>query len=168
MQIGSNLANDYKEVINGRPVLEQVITNLGLKDTYDSLLGRVKLVNPKNSRIMEITVTDTVAENAKITADEIARVSANFIAEKMDQDPPNIIQYGYVDEKAVSPKTTRNTIIGAVIGLVLAMFVVIVGYLRNDSIVVPDDLENKVGIHVLGTLPKDVSEDDGENDKSSK
>ncbi len=166
LQIGTNLTSDYMEVISGRPVLEQVITNLGLEEDYASLYKKVSLENPSDSRIMKITVQDADPEEAKTIADEIAEVSAAYIAEKMDQDPPNIIQYGYSDNEQVSPSVGKNTLIGAILGFLLAAAVVTVSYLLNDTIVNPDDLEKKLGLHVLASLPKDGEEDDGEHGKS--
>ncbi len=166
LQIGTNLTSDYMEVISGRPVLEQVISNLGLDETYASLYGKVTLENPSDSRIMKITVQDADPEEAKTIADEIAEVSAAYIAEKMDQDPPNIIQYGYSDNEQVSPSVGKNTLIGALIGFILAAALVTGSYLLNDTIINPDDLEKKIGLHVLASLPKDEEEDDGEHGKS--
>ena len=166
LQIGTNLTSDYMEVISGRPVLEQVITNLELDEDYASLYKKVSLENPSDSRIMKITVKDADPELAKTIADEVAEVSAAYIAEKMDQDPPNIIQYGYSDNEKVSPSVGKNTIIGAMLGFFLAAAVVTVSYLLNDTIINPDDLEKKLGLHVLASLPKDEEEDDGEGSKS--
>ena len=36
IQTGTNLTNDYKVVAKGRPVLEQVIANLRIEETYAS------------------------------------------------------------------------------------------------------------------------------------
>ena len=167
LQVGTNLTRDYMEVISGRPVLDQVINNLGLDMDYKELYGRVSLENPSNSRIMKITVKDSNAENAKIMADEIAEVSAAYISQKMDQDPPTIIQQGYVEESPVSPSIGKNTAVGALLGFVLASVIVVVGYLLNDTIMSPDELEENIGIHVLGTLPLDETEDDGDKSKSN-
>ena len=51
IQTGTSLTNDYMVVVEGRPVLEQVIANLGLDETYKSLEDKVTLENPSNSRI---------------------------------------------------------------------------------------------------------------------
>ena len=61
------------------------------------------LDNPSNSRVLNITVTDPDPQMAKTIADEIAKVASAYIAEKMKQDPPTIIQSGYDDGGAVSP-----------------------------------------------------------------
>ena len=69
IQIGSSLTNDYIVVVKGRPILDQVIENLNLDETYDSLEDRITLENPADSRILEITVRATDPNRAKVIAD---------------------------------------------------------------------------------------------------
>ena len=162
IQTSTSLTNDYLVVIKGRPVLEQVIDNLGLNESYRSLKERVTVNNPSNSRLLEITVTDTDPTQAKLIADEIADIGAAFISVKMVQDPPEVIQYGYSDGAPVSPSVGKNTVIGGMLGALLAMAIIVVSYLFNDSIMDPEDVEKKLGMNVLGTLPLEEIEDDGE------
>ena len=168
IQTGTSLTNDYIVVVKGRPVLEQVIQNLGLREDYKSLRNRVELNNPSNSRILEITVTDENPELAKTIADQIAKVSSAFIAEKMDQDPPTIIQNGYADGSPVSPNILKNTVLGGMLGAILSIALVVISYLFNDTITGPEDIEKKLGMNVLGSLPMEEIEYDGENKGNSK
>jgi capsular polysaccharide biosynthesis protein len=162
IQTSTSLTNDYIVVIKGRPVLEQVISNLGLDETYKSLRARVSVNNPSNSRLLDITVTDTDPLMAKQIADEIADVGSAFISQKLVQDPPEIVQYGYSDGEPVSPNVRKNTVIGGFVGALLAIAIIVVSYLFNDSIMGPEDIERKLGMHVLGTLPLEDTEDDGD------
>ena len=168
IQMGTNLTNDYIVVVKGRPVLEQVITNLGLDETYGSLKEKVALNNPSNSRILDITVTDQDPKRAKLIADEIAKVGSAFIAEKMVQEPPTIIQYGYVNQNPVSPNVLTNTVLGAAVGAFLAMAIIIITYLMNDTIMTADDIERKLGLNVLGTLPLEAEEEYDGKSRSKK
>lgn len=168
IQMGTNLTNDYMVVVNERPVLEQVIENLGIDETYQSLRGKVKPNNPTNSRILQITVTDSDPDRAKRIADGVAEVAAAFISEKMVQDPPTIISYGYADGNPVSPNTTRNAVIGVLLGLLLALAVITVQYLLNDTIESTEDVERKLGLNLLGTLPFEESERDLETKGTKK
>lgn len=161
IQMGSNLTNDYIVVVKGRPVLDQVIENLGISETYETLEKKVEIDNPTNSRILQITVTDENPEQAKRIADEIAKVSSAYISEKMDQDPPNIIQYGYSDNEPVSPRIPQWTLCGCLAGMALAIAIVTISYMFNDTIQTPEDVEKKLGLNLLGTLPL-------ENEKASK
>jgi capsular polysaccharide biosynthesis protein len=162
IQTSTSLTDDYIVVIKGRPVLEQVITNLGLDETYASLKERVSVNNPSNSRLLDITVTDTDPAMAKRIADEIADVGSAFISQKLVQDPPEIVQYGYSDGEPVSPNVKKNTALAGLLGAMLAVAIIAVSYLFNDSILGPEDIEKKLGMHVLGTLPLEDSEDDGD------
>ena len=166
LQTSTNLTNDYKVVITGRPVLERVLDNLDIEnESYASLKERIQINNPANSRIIEITVTDPSPTRAKEIADEIADVGAAFISEKMDQDPPSVIQYGYVSKHAVSPNTVMNTVLGAAIGAILSMVIIIISYLLNDTVMTAEDIERKLDMHVLGTLPLEEMEYDGNKKK---
>lgn len=160
IQMGTNLTNDYMVVVKGRPVLEQVISNLELEENYEQMGKKVRLNNPSDSRILQITVTDPDPARAKQIADEIAEVSSRFISAKMDQDPPTIISYGYADGEPVSPNTMMNTAVGVLIGAFASMAVVVITYLLNDTIMNAEDVERKLGLNLLGTLPFEESEED--------
>lgn len=168
IQTGTSLTNDYMVVVEGRPVLEQVIVNLSLNESYHSLKSKVTLNNPSNSRILEITVRDENPAMAKKIADEIADVGSTFIAAKMVQDAPMIIQKGYADGQPVSPNIIKNTLIGAVLGAFLAMAIIVISYLFNDTIMTAEDVEKKLGLNVLGTLPLEEAEYDGEGRSGNK
>lgn len=169
IQMGSSLTNDYVEVVTSRPIIEQVIQNLGLTDeTYESLKDKVSIDNPVNTRLLKITVRDPQADVAKAIADELADVSKSFISIKMDQAAPTVTQYGYADGEPVTPNTVKNTVLGALIGAVLAIGVVIVSYLLNDTIMTTDDIEKKLGMTVLASIPMDAEEYDGKKSKKSK
>lgn len=168
IQMGTNLTNDYIVVVTERTVLEQVIRNLSLSMDYKDLGDEITVNNPSNSRILQITVKDANPELAKAIADELADVSAAFISEKMDQDPPSIISYGYQDGKPVSPSIFKNTIIGALLGFVLAAAVIVLAYMFNDTIMTADDIEKKLGLNVLGSLPLEEAQYDGEKKSKSK
>ncbi len=153
IQVGANLTNDYMVVIKGRPVLEQVIENLGLDMNYDTLNNKVSVKNESNTRILTISVRDTDIKMAKVIADEIANVSSSFISEKMDQDPPTILQYGYTDTKRVNRSPNSYALIGALLGFIISAGVVVLIYLLNDKIMTPEDLEKRTGLNTLATLP---------------
>ena len=168
IQVGTYMTRDYVVVITGRPVLDQVIKNLDLDISYRSLRGKIRVNNPDDTRIIQITITDANPNRAKLIADELAEVSSAYIAEKMDQDAPSIISYGYADGGAVSPNISKNTMLGALIGAVIAMAIILISYLLNDTIMSPEEMERKLGLNVLGTLPLEEEEYDGKKKKSNR
>lgn len=152
-QIGTQLTQDYKVIITSRPVLEEVINNLGLNTTYDSLKTQISVNNPDNTRFLELTVKDHDAYLAKKIVDELTNVSVKKTAEVMETDPPNIMDYGQLPEKPIAPSMKKNGIIGGLLGLVLACAIIIIRYMMNDSIKNGEDVERYLGLNVLGMIP---------------
>ena len=140
-------------VLSKSTSIKQVIENLGLNMTYAQLASSVTVTNQSNTRMLSITVRNKDIKQAKMITDEIADVSAAFISEKMDQDPPTVIQYGYTDAKAVSTSPAKYALYGAAMGLLLAVGVIVLMSLLNDKIMTPEELEKRTGLHSLATLP---------------
>ena len=76
IQLGTSLTSDYTVLIKCTPVLEQVIKNLKLDMNSDVLRNSISIVNPSDSRILEISVQNTDPEMAKKIVDEIANVAS--------------------------------------------------------------------------------------------
>ena len=140
-------------IITSRPVLEEVIQNLGLNTTYDALKKQISINNPDNTRFLEITITDTDAYLAKKIVDELTDVSVKNTASVMDTEPPNIMDYGQVPEKPIAPSMKKNGIIGGLLGFVLACAIIIIQFMMNDSIKTGEDVEKYLGLNVLGMIP---------------
>ena len=154
--------------ITGRTVLSQVIDNLDMDETYEQLSKRVSIENPTDTRVLKIVVTDTDLEASKTVADEIAKVSSQYIADNMDQSQPKIIQTAYASKTPVNNNILKNTVIGAVLGLFLAAGIVVLGYMLDDTISNADDMETRTGLKVLASLPVDETEYDGAKTKRRK
>ena len=120
---------------------------------YDKLKNKVTVKNETNTRILTISVSDPDIKMAKVIADEIANVSSSFISEKMDQDPPTILQYGYTDTKRVNRSPNSYALIGALAGFIISVGIAILLYLLNDKIMTPEDLEKRTGLNTLAILP---------------
>ena len=103
LQIGSQLTKDYSVMITSRPVLEQVIKNQGLNMTYGQLKARIRISNPADTRILNMTVSDTDPVRAKAIADEVANASSDYIGDIMEMVPPKIIEQGVVPAAPASP-----------------------------------------------------------------
>ncbi len=155
IQVGTNLTSDYMEVVKARPVVENVMESLGVAQSYSSFVGKISVSNPSNTRFLKITVRDSDAEFAKKVVDKLADVASSFISEKMDQEPPTVIQYGYSDGRPVTHSARYYAALGALAGGVAMVAIVVLMYLLNDKIMTPEDLEKRTGLNVLASLPLD-------------
>ena len=139
-----------------------------MDETYEQLSKRVSIENPTDTRVLKIVVTDTDLEASKTVADEIAKVSSQYIADNMEQSQPKIIQTAYASKTPVNNNILKNTVIGAVLGLILAAGIVVLGYMLDDTISNADDMETRTGLKVLASLPVDETEYDGAKTKRRK
>lgn len=160
LQIGSQLTKDYSILITSRPVLEEVIENLGLKMTYTELKGRISIENPEDTRLLFVTVTLNDAKQAKTVVDELAVVASEFVADKMEVTPPKIIEDGEIGVKT-GPGMVKNTAIGFIVGAFLVCVVLVALELLNDTIQREEDVTRYLDVPTLAVIPYKTSEQRG-------
>ena len=131
----------------------QVIENLNLKMGYRVLRENIVLENPEDTRILNISVTNSDPELAKEIVDELATVASEYIGDKMEVIPPKIIEKGELPIVKTSPSMTKNTFLGLMLGFVLSAGIVVVITVMNDSIKTEDDIEKYLGISTLAVIP---------------
>ena len=153
IQVGTQLTNDYVVFVTSRPVVDKVIDNLDLDMTYDEFVKSVSVDNPSNTRILKLTVSHPDPKMAQTIVNELSDVAASRVAEVMDTEAPSIADYGHLAEEPSSPNLIKNTAIGGLLFALLAMAIIIVAHLMNDSIKTSDDVEKYLGLNVLGSIP---------------
>lgn len=170
LQIGSQLTEDYKIIVVSRPVLEEVIENLGLNLTYDQLKAKLTINNPTDTRILSITAQDSDPYMAKVIVDEVATTSSGYIGDIMEMVPPKMIETGTVPTEKSSPSNTRNAIMGGLAGAVLVCGIITLEVIMNDTIVTEDDVAKYLGLSVLASVPERKGEaaDESSNPKKSR
>ena len=166
LQMGTQLTNDYEILTVSRQVLEKVIDDLNLDLDYDELKERVRISNPSDSRIMEITVTYPNAQKAKEIVDDIASVTSEFIGDKMEGVPPKIIDEGEVPEH--KPSTMKNTALGILLGIVISCGIVTLYTVMDDTVKTEEDIEKYLGIPTLASVPDRKDYISGKKKKSKK
>ncbi len=168
LQLGTQLTNDYSVLLTSRPVLEEVIDNLGLDMGYGSLKGAITLNNPSNTRILEITVQNSDPELARDMVNELAHTASDYIGDKMEVIPPKVIEEGEVSTSQISPNIKKNIMLGALAGAVLAAGVVVLMSVLDDSIRSEDDIENFLGMPTLASVPDRKDYISGKTKKKTK
>ena len=167
LQMGTQLTNDYKVLISSRPVLEEVIFNLNLETDYEQLRKTIGINNPNNTRIIEISVNNSNPVMAMDIVNELARVSSEYIGDKMEIVPPKIIEQGITPKHKTSPSNSKNLAIGLMGGALLAIAFWVIRSLIDDTIKSEEDVEQYLGIATLAIVP-DRKDFINEKDKGAK
>lgn len=153
MQVGQQLTSDYSSMIQSRSFMEDVIKKLNLNIDYQQLLEKVEVTNPTSSRILQVTMNDPNPQTAADIANEMASVAESKLKEITGMQAIKIYEEAAVPEKPSSPSLKKNCALGLLAGIVLAMAVITVLYLMDDTIKTEDDIEKYLGMTTLAVLP---------------
>lgn len=153
VQLGTQLTKDYAQLITSRDVLEKVISEMGLTETYEELEGKISVTTPTDTRIIAIAVTDENPENAQNIANSIREIAAVQIKNVMDIEAVNIVEKANLPQKPSSPSVPRWTIVGLLLGGILAAGIILVKYMLDDTIKTSEDVERYLGISMLAMIP---------------
>lgn len=170
------LANDYQVLIKSRPVLEEVKKSLSLEQSVGQLSSMIEVELEEDTRIMDIRVTSTDPKLAQKIANKVRDV-AN---EKTKSVMAGVEAVSAVDEAVLPsspayPNVEKNTMLGFIIGFGIAVIVASIMFILDDTIKTPDDIEKRLGVSVLASIPlKSAKSDDnygygyGEDKRSKK
>lgn len=153
LQLGSQLSQDYAVLFKTRTVMQKVIDELGLDMAYQQLENSITITYPNNTRIMEITVTNSDPETAKQLADKVAEVGAAYVEDQMEVAPPKIIEKAETPSAPYNTGVAKNVLFGAFAGLVLAGGVIVLITMMDDTVKTEEDIRNYLGVPALASIP---------------
>jgi capsular polysaccharide biosynthesis protein len=153
LQSGAQLTKDYMILVKSRPVLDQVIKELGLSMNNVKLASKIEVNNPDDTRILEISVNDTDPVIAKKLADTITEVTARQMVSIMELVKVNVVEWGNLPTGPSSPNIVKNSIFGGLAGAFLASIIIVLVSLMNDSIRTTEDIEKYLDMTTLGVIP---------------
>ncbi|HEL2056000.1 TPA: capsular biosynthesis protein CpsC [Streptococcus suis] len=150
LQAGSYLVKDYKEIILSQDVLRQVADELSLTE---SLAGRVSVNVPVDTRIVSISVRDEDPNEAARIANSLRVVAAKKIIDVTKVSDVTTLEEATPAEEPSTPNTKRNIVLGFLAGGLLATAFVLVMEVLDDRIKRPHDIEEVMGLPLLGVVP---------------
>lgn len=163
LQMGSQLTKDYAELIVSRTVTTRTIAELALQERYsdmknitpDGLKDMITVTTQTDNRVITITVTDTSPTRAQDIANEVRIAASEHIAEVMDIQAVNVVDYANLPDSQVSPNLMKSAVIGGLVGVFLSIVIIVIVFLTDDTIKTPDDVERYLGLSVLASIPYD-------------
>ena len=152
--LNSKLVSTYSELIKSKNVLRQVMSNLKLDLNEEEIKKNIKVKSVSDTALIEISVTDENPEYAEKLTNEIANVFVQKVSEIYN------INNVYVVDKAEFPIEPSNInhlkdiVIFAFAGIFFAFVSVFIINLLDTTVRNTEDIEKKLGISVLASIPK--------------
>lgn len=153
LQAGSYLVKDYREIILSQDVLEKVATDLKLELPPKGLANKIKVTVPVDTRIVSISVTDRVPEEASRIANSLREVAAQKIISVTRVSDVTTLEEARPATSPSSPNIRRNTMVGFLVGAVAMVVTVLLVELLDTRVKRPEDVEDVMQIALLGVVP---------------
>lgn len=150
LQAGSFLVKDYKEIILSQDVLKNVTTTLGITD---DIKEKITVNIPVDTRILSISVRDSDPNQAATIANTLRDEAAKKIIEVTKVSDVTTLEAALPAEKPSTPQTKRNLVLGFVAGAFLATALVLVLEVLDDRVKRTQDIEEGLGMTLLGVVP---------------
>ena len=154
INLNKNLVSTYREIIQSRRILDKVIKNLDLDVDYKELAQNVSVDSVNDTELIVISVYNKDNKLAKKIADEIANVFKTEITTIYNIENVSIIDKALVSNTSYNVNVVKQFILGAGIGFVLSSLILLIRFYLDDTVKSEEDIEKKLGLSVLGRVPK--------------
>ena len=153
LQAGTYLANDYKEIITSNDVLSEVIKDEKLNMTEADLAKMISVNIPTDTRLISISVNAKTGQDAQTLANKVREVASEKIKKVTKVEDVTTLEEAKLPESPSSPNIKLNVLLGAVLGGFLAVIGVLVREILDDRVRHPEDVEDALGMTLLGIIP---------------
>lgn len=154
ISLNKNLVATYREIIKSRRILFNVISNLNLDITEKELSDKVSVTSSNDTELIVISVVDKDSKLARNIANEIAKVFKEEITTIYNIENISIVDVAIKAKDAYNVNPLKQYVIGVGSGFLIGSLIITVMFYFDDSIKKPEDIEEKVGLSVLSTVPK--------------
>ncbi|MBO9130002.1 Wzz/FepE/Etk N-terminal domain-containing protein [Bacillus sp. 165] len=154
VQTNLQLVNTYSIIIKSPAIMEKVKENLNLDMSVKNLTEKIEVVNEQDSQVISVIVQDSDSGRARDIANTIAEVFQTEIPHIMNIDNVTILAKAEAvqAQEPIKPRPILNTMIAAVVGLVVSIGLsIMIEYLDN-TIKKEQDIEAIPGLPVLGIV----------------
>lgn len=170
IQTDLQLINTYSVIIKSPAILDEVSSQLGLDLSVEQLNNKITVATAENSQVVNVTVQDEDPALAVDIANTTAKVFEGEIQELMNVDNVSILSPAVLKENPspVAPNPVLNMAIAAVIGLMLGVGIAFLLEYLDTTIKNEQDIEEILGVPLLGVISPIKEEAKLEENKSSK
>jgi capsular exopolysaccharide synthesis family protein len=154
------LTNTYAQLVKRRVVLQSAVDKLNLDMSPEALEGKVGVSAVRDTQLLRISVEDASPEQSALLANTVAQA---FIQDNDSQlgrpGTVSITDEATVPSSPSKPNVKLNTVLGLVLGAMLAGGVVLVLEYLDDTVKSSEDVEQVAGLPTLGIVARFASGD---------
>lgn len=160
-QLAKSRATSYVDIATSRATAQAVIDELGLDASPAGLVGSISVTQPKDTVLLKISASAATPRQAQQLADAWVRALAAQV--QQIEDPTNSgaagvprvlpIESAALPTAPASPNPRLNLMLGAVLGLGLALGYAMLRHAIDRKLRTKEDVESKFTVTVVGGVP---------------
>lgn len=164
LSAAQSLVDTYIVILKTRTTLNEVIEQSGVPYTYEEIIksDMIHAAAVNSTEVFSIEVTSKDPKEAEKLANTICAVLPNKIASIVEGSSARIVDYAVEPAEKSSPSLGKNTILGGLLGGVLAFLGIALAFLTDTKIQDVDYLKQSYDLPVLAVIP-DLTAKDGKN-----
>lgn len=128
------LAKTYTVLLMNRTTLERIIDETGVDYTWEEVYDMIESSPVNETEVMQVTVTCEDPYEAERIANGIAKILPQRIAEIIEGSSMEVVDSAIVNTEKVAPSITVFTVVGFIIGAILAVAVLIISALLDNTV----------------------------------
>ena len=148
-----SLVKTYGEILVSRSTLERVKEKSGTDYTSDELSKMIEYASSNDTEIMKVTVTCENPYEASQIANTIAEVLPARISEIIEGASMEVVDTAIPNLQKVEPSVTKYTAVGLTLGVLLAVIILVIHTLLDDTIYDEEYVLNNYDYPILGKVP---------------
>ncbi len=145
------LANDLAKIAETSTVVDSTAKALGMQNLNDF---KVSITSDTTSRVITLTVTAKNADAAARVANELADRTSETAIEAMKLEAVNVIDRATAPEKPSGPNRTMYTLVALLAGAFVAIALIVLLDMLDNTIKSGEDAEEMLGLPVLSRMPE--------------
>ena len=155
------MINTYNVIIKSPAILDEVVDTLNLPYSSRTLSEKLQVSSEQDSQVVTVTVTDPSPEMATEIANATVNIFQAEIPDIMNVDNVSILSAAETaaNPSPVAPKPMLNIAIAIVLGGMVGVGLAFLLEYLDTTVKTQDDVEEKLGLPVLGVIPF-ISADD--------
>ena len=159
LTLNSKLVSTYSQLVKSNKVVRQVISNLGIDISEETLRNNISVSSVSDTELIRITVTTDNPQYSADIANETAKVFTDEVAEIYNINNVHVVDTAEESQTPSNINHKKDIIMFVVIGVVVTIAYVIIVNMLDTTVKTEEEIESLVKLPVLATIPMyDVSE----------
>lgn len=153
-----SLADTYMVILHSRTVLEEVAKKTNLGYTYGQIRGMLDAAAINKTEVFQVDVICTNYSHSAIIANAIADVLPDKITSVVEGSSVRVVDRAVENPNRIAPSYTNNTILGAAVGAIVTMVIIVLLELLDTTINSEEYLSHAYeGVPLLAVIPDGTS-----------